>query len=351
MTPTKLLIGQIVVVLAIVIAGVWFATEWAAYRLAWQPELGGPLLLVGHWPIYRPWSIFPWWYHFDAYAPHIFDRAGAIAGASGFAGCGAAVSGSLWRARQLRRVTTYGSARWADHQEIARAGLVGDAGLFLGQHEHCYLRHDGPEHVMAFAPTRSGKGVGLVVPTLLGWTGSAVSLINQAKNLTTISFPELTALQQMIQQIDQLMGQAQGIQFRVANLDQQFRSLFPTSFNQALTNDQHVAAARTRLDTSMAAYKQTMTVQAQVVENIAADETTLNGIVSRSQGAEGALQASQATNQLLALVAKQQFQIEQLMTAQYRADAIERANRNQAQSDAQSATAKFLGSGNAYNPQ
>jgi len=179
----------------------------------------------------------------------------------------------------------------------------------------------------------------------------ATSLINQAKNLTTISFPELTALQQMIQQIDQLMGQAQGIQFRVANLDQQFRSLFPTSFNQVLTNDQHVAAARTRLDTSMAAYKQTMTVQAQVVENIAADETTLNGIVSRSQGAEGALQASQATNQLLALVAKQQFQIEQLMTAQYRADAIERANRNQAQSDAQSATAKFLGSGNAYNPQ
>jgi len=174
MTPTKLLIGQIVVVLAIVIAGVWFATEWAAYRLAWQPELGGPWLLVGHWPIYRPWSIFPWWYHFDAYAPHIFDRAGAIAGASGFVGCGAAVFGSLWRARQLRRVTTYGSARWADHQEIARAGLFRDAGLFLGQHEHSYLRHDGPEHVMAFAPTRSGKGVGLVIPTLLGWTGSAV---------------------------------------------------------------------------------------------------------------------------------------------------------------------------------
>jgi type IV secretion system protein VirD4 len=37
-----------------------------------------------------------------------------------------------------------------------------------------YLRHDGPEHVMAFAPTRSGKGVGLVIPTLLSWTGSAV---------------------------------------------------------------------------------------------------------------------------------------------------------------------------------
>jgi P-type conjugative transfer protein TrbJ len=179
----------------------------------------------------------------------------------------------------------------------------------------------------------------------------AQSLINQAKNLTTISFPEVQKITQTLQQIDQLMGQAQGIQFKVSNLDQQFRSLFPTTFNQALTNNQHVLDARARLDTSMAAFKQTMAVQAQVIENIAADEATLNGIVARSQGAEGGLQAQQATNQLLALVAKQQFQIQNLMAAQYRADAIERATRTQAESDAQSATAKFLGSGNAYSPR
>src|SRR3546814_4694476 len=83
------------------------------------------------------------------------------------------------------------------------------------------------------------------------------------------------------------MGQAQGIQFRVSGLDQQYRSMFPSSFNAALTNNQHVIDARTRLATSMAAYKQTMTVQAQVVENIAADPAALNGIVQRSQGAEG----------------------------------------------------------------
>ena len=178
----------------------------------------------------------------------------------------------------------------------------------------------------------------------------AQSLINQAHNLTTISFPELQALQQTLQQINQLMGKAQGIQFKVAGLDQQFKSLFPTSFNAALTSNQQVTAARTRLDTSMAAYKQTMTVQAQIVENIAADQAALSGIVARSQNAEGALQAQQATNQLLALVAKQQFQIQTLMAAQYRADALERASRGQAQSDAQGVTAKFLGSGTAYTP-
>jgi len=92
-TPTKLLIGQILIVFAIVIADIWFATEWTAWKLAWQAELGLPWFVLGHWPIYRPWSIFPWWHHFDAYAPHIFDRAGSIAGASGFIGCGAAIAG------------------------------------------------------------------------------------------------------------------------------------------------------------------------------------------------------------------------------------------------------------------
>ena len=76
---------------AIVLAGIWFATEWAAWRLAWQPELGLPWIVVGHWPLYHPWSIFPWGYHFDAYAPHIFDSAGAIAGARGFLRCAAAL--------------------------------------------------------------------------------------------------------------------------------------------------------------------------------------------------------------------------------------------------------------------
>jgi len=174
MTPTKLLIGQILVVFGICLAGIWFATQWAAAQLAYQPELGTAWFMLGDTPVYHPWAIFPWWYHFDAYAPEIFDRAGWIAGASGFLGCSSAIAGSLWRARQQRHVTTYGSARWAQRRDAARAGLLAAGGVFLGRLRADYLRHDGPEHVMVFAPTRSGKGVGLVIPTLLSWTGSAV---------------------------------------------------------------------------------------------------------------------------------------------------------------------------------
>ncbi|MDC7693484.1 conjugal transfer protein TraG [Asticcacaulis sp. DXS10W] len=174
MTPTKFLIGQIGLVLGIVILGVWASTQWAAHQLAYQTQLGAPWFRVSAWPVYRPWQVFAWWFHYEAYAPAVFHRCGLLAASSGAFGCVAAVAGSLWRARQARRVTTYGSARWASLKEISRAGLLRERGVFLGRVGPEYLRHEGPEHVLAFAPTRSGKGVGLVVPTLLSWTGSVI---------------------------------------------------------------------------------------------------------------------------------------------------------------------------------
>jgi type IV secretion system protein VirD4 len=174
MTPTKLLIGQILIVFAIVIAGVWFATEWCAAELGFQARLGAPWFVLIGMPFYYPWRLFEWWYAYDAYAPQLFNQAGGIAASSGLLGCAVAIAGSLWRARQNRLVTTYGSSRWATKPEVETAGLFLSSGVFLGRLGNQYLRHDGPEHVMAFAPTRSGKGVGLVVPTLLSWTGSTV---------------------------------------------------------------------------------------------------------------------------------------------------------------------------------
>jgi type IV secretion system protein VirD4 len=168
------LFGQIGVVFGIVIAGVWSATQWTAAALGYQLRLGAPWFDVFGTPVYHPWRLFEWWFFFDAYAPKTFDVGGAIAGGSGLLAAVVAVAMSLWRSRQSKRVTTYGSARWADAVEIRKAGLTGSAGVFLGMHDGQYLRHEGPEHVLAFAPPRQGKGVGLVVPTLLSWPASAV---------------------------------------------------------------------------------------------------------------------------------------------------------------------------------
>ena len=179
----------------------------------------------------------------------------------------------------------------------------------------------------------------------------AQMLINQAKNLTRVDFPQLQRLTQNLHAIDRLMAQAQGINFRIDGLDQQFGRLFPNDFNQALTMNSQVINAATRLDAAKAAFRQTMGVQSQVVANVQADAGTLSEIVTKSQGAEGSLQAQQATNQLLALTAKQQFQIQNLMAAQYRAEATEGARRAQAEAEGRAATKKFLGTGTAYTPQ
>ena len=174
MTGTKILWGQMLGALAMVLLGCWTATEWTAWRLGFQPALGLPWVRIGAAPVYPPQLFFGWWYHFDAYAPGVFAKGAVIASAGGLGAALLAIAASVLRARQARHVTTYGSAHWAARQDIEVAGLFGDAGVQLGRLGAQTLRHDGPEHVLCFAPTRSGKGVGLVVPTLLSWTGSVI---------------------------------------------------------------------------------------------------------------------------------------------------------------------------------
>ena len=93
MTPTKLLIGQILAVFAIMMLGVWTATQWAAAMLDYQVQLGAPWATPFGQPLYRPWQLFDWWFHYEAYAPSVFNKAGLLAGASGFLGCACAIAG------------------------------------------------------------------------------------------------------------------------------------------------------------------------------------------------------------------------------------------------------------------
>ncbi|MFE3839211.1 conjugal transfer protein TraG [Pseudogemmobacter sonorensis] len=170
----RILWGQIAVVFTIVLVTTWAATQWTAWRLGFQPQLGAPWFELAGWPIYYPPALIWWWYAFDAYAPSIFVEGGIIAASGGFIAIAAAILMSIIRAREARNVATYGSARWAEDHEIRAAGLLSPDGVVLGRYRRDYLRHDGPEHVLCFAPTRSGKGVGLVVPTLLTWPGSCI---------------------------------------------------------------------------------------------------------------------------------------------------------------------------------
>ena len=174
MSATKILWGQIAVVFLIVLLTTWAATQYVAWSLGFQAQLGAPWFSLFGLPIYYPPAFFWWWYFYDAYAPEVFAKGGMISASGGFIAIAVAIGMSVWRAREAKSAATYGSARWAGRDEVKAVGLLSPDGVVLGRYDRDYLRHDGPEHVLCFAPTRSGKGVGLVVPSLLTWPGSAI---------------------------------------------------------------------------------------------------------------------------------------------------------------------------------
>ncbi len=82
--------------------------------------------------------------------------------------------------------TLHGSAKWATKKDIKEMGYFGNKGVYIGGYKDgrnlLYLKHNGPEHILTFAPTRSGKGVGLIVPSLLAWEESSIVLDIKGEN-------------------------------------------------------------------------------------------------------------------------------------------------------------------------
>jgi len=166
----------------------WASSQYVAWALGYQPKLGTPLLRH----VYSPFDAMAWDVLFDhprfgLHVQQIFQRQRLILLAgSGLAVIASLVYNALGSGRRENRSDLYGSAHWATAQEIQATGLLDqDDGVYVGAWEDLtsgrikYLRHNGPEHVMVFAPTRSGKGVGLIVPTLLSWPYSV--LVNDIK--------------------------------------------------------------------------------------------------------------------------------------------------------------------------
>ena len=180
MSATKILWGQVVTVFGIVLLTIWTATEWTAWRLGFQPELGRPWFEILHFPFYLPPAFFWWWYAYDAYAPSIFIEGAYIAASGGIIAAAVAIGMSVWRAREAKNAETYGSARWAQRQQIEEAGLLGPDGVVLGRYQRRYLGNDGPE--LCCASRRPGAArAGLVIPSLLTWPVRRSSTTSRAR--------------------------------------------------------------------------------------------------------------------------------------------------------------------------
>ncbi|MCG5233823.1 P-type conjugative transfer protein TrbJ [Xanthobacter oligotrophicus] len=175
----------------------------------------------------------------------------------------------------------------------------------------------------------------------------AQMLINQARNLASLPHSSLQQIQQSVQRTQQLLGQAQSLAFDVGEIDQAFQQRYgniPLSASDA----DLVAGARSRWQTTVGGLQDALRVQAGVVGNVDASKTEMATLLSKSQGATGALQATQAGNQLLALQSQQLSDLIAVMSANGRAEALSEAERATAAEQGREQRRRFLTPGAGY---
>jgi P-type conjugative transfer protein TrbJ len=178
----------------------------------------------------------------------------------------------------------------------------------------------------------------------------AQMLINQAKNLANLPYSSLQQLQSSIQRTQQLLAQAQRIAYDVQQIDRAFSTNYaPASGSQS--SQVLIANAQSRWQNSVAALQDTLRVQAGVVGNLDTNRIQTSALVTSSQGASGALQATQAGNQILALQAQQLADLTATVAAQGRAQSFEAAQRASAQDQGREQLRRFLTPGQGYQSQ
>ena len=177
----------------------------------------------------------------------------------------------------------------------------------------------------------------------------ATMLINQARNLASLPYSSLQQLQQSVQRTQQLLSQAQNIAFDVQQIDRAFQQQYG-NVSMSASDQQLVTDARSRWQNTLSGLQDAMKVQAGVVGNIDTNRAQMSALVGSSQSATGALQATQAGNQLLALQAQQLADLTAVVAANGRAQSLSEAERAAAAEQGREQRRRFLSPGSGYQP-
>jgi P-type conjugative transfer protein TrbJ len=176
----------------------------------------------------------------------------------------------------------------------------------------------------------------------------ALLLINSTKNVARLPTSVAAQLKAQIDEINRLTTQANGIAFQVDRTRSQFETLYPRQYTAAVSSDRMVQDAGARWNNTYDALKQTLLTQSKIVEATGSDSATLQTLMASSSGAVGALQAHQAGNELTGLQIKQSLQLQTLLAAQGRADALKIAEQQASADAARERFSRFIGNGRAY---
>lgn len=155
----------------------------------------------------------------------------------------------------------------------------------------------------------------------------AQMLLNQSRHLAGLPLSLQTDIDGTFARIQGLLHRANGIAYNVETLERQFKEAYPDRIDPALPDTRLLADARRRWDLSLIGYRQSLTVGAGAVENLATVQARTSTLVDASQSAIGGLQVAQAGNQLLAVQSQQLADLTALLAADARADALAQARQ------------------------
>ncbi len=185
---------------------------------------------------------------------------------------------------------------------------------------------------------------------VLQLSNEAQMLINQTRNLANLPLSIAGELQGSLNEVDRLIKDAQGIAYKLSEIDSTYRQVFPDQYESDVSTSKILQDARATWNLAREGFRHALEVQASVVGEIRSDAVALERLINESQGAIGNLQAVQAGNQLTALAAKQSMQLQSLLAASARAEALSEADALAARERGRARFKQFMGSGSAYAP-
>lgn len=198
---------------------------------------------------------------------------------------------------------------------------------------------------------QAARALEQVTHQITGLQNQAQMLLNQARNLTSLPYSSQQAIQQSLTRTQHLLNQAQRLSYDVDQIDRAFQRLYPDAYSPSTSSQRFAGDAKERWQTSQAAFQDSLRVQAGVVQSLETTRNETEALVSASQSAVGALQATQAGNQLTAMQIKQLADLTALIAAQARAENLAGARSAANQEQARAQISRFLTTGQGYQAQ
>lgn len=171
----------------------------------------------------------------------------------------------------------------------------------------------------------------------------AQMLINQAKHLSKLDVNAAAELNRILNEIAYLNAQAENVAYEVNRTRQLVKTHYPESY-EGMSDDELLKRADEQWQMSRRAYNASMVMQSKMVESLEQDRLLMSQLVNKSHAAKGGLEATQSTNQLIALLIKQSMQAQQMQITQSRADSVEAARRLAIEEESRVRLKRFMGS-------